>query len=105
MKRRPRKRPFQYGLASLFLLTTFVAVAVWLGPAYWLHIATMFGRVLVCVALLSLVGGVLILPYVAAEGIASISVFVRDLVLDMEDRQSRGPRRKRPPEGGASNDI
>jgi hypothetical protein len=58
------------------------------------------------VALLSLIGGVLILPYVAAEGIASISVFVRDLVWDMEDRQSRDrARRKRPPEGGTSNDI
>jgi hypothetical protein len=93
MKRRHHK-PFQFGLASLFLLMTFVAVAVWLGPAYFLHLGTVFGRVMVALLVLSAVGGLLAVPYLAVVGASKVSEVLRDLFFAIEDRKSR----KRPPE-------
>jgi hypothetical protein len=87
-KRRVRK-PFQFGLASLMLLMTFVAVAVWLGPAYWLHIGSVFGQILYCLLILSVVGGLLAVPYLAVVGAAKVGEVARDLVCAIQDRQEQ----------------
>lgn len=58
-----RHKPWQYGLASLFWLTTAVAVAVWLDVSYWLHIGSVFVQILVALAAVSLVGAVILAPF------------------------------------------
>ncbi len=86
VKKRRQRKPFQFGLASLMLLMTFVAVAVWLGPEYWLHIGSVMGQVLFALLVLSIAGGLLAVPYLAAVGAAKLGEVARDLVFAIEDR-------------------
>lgn len=45
-QRRHHARPFQFGLGSVFALTTAAALAVWLGPDNWR--LAMYGLAAVC---------------------------------------------------------
>jgi hypothetical protein len=58
-----RRKPWQYGLASLFWLTTAVAVAVRMDVPYWQHIGSVLVSILLAVAGLSAVGGLILAPF------------------------------------------
>jgi hypothetical protein len=88
-KKRRRRKPFQFGLASLMLLMTFVAVAVWLGPDYWLHIGSVMGQILFALVVLSIAVGMLIVPYLAVVGAAKVGEVARDLMFAIEDRMEQ----------------
>jgi hypothetical protein len=60
---RRRAKPWQYGLASLFWLTTAVAVAVWLDVPYWVHMGSVFVQILVALAGISLLGAAIVAPF------------------------------------------
>ena len=58
-----RRRPWQFGLASLFWLMSGVAVAIWLDVPYFLHLGSVLGSILVAVAGVSAVGAVIVAPF------------------------------------------
>ena len=60
---RRRGKPWQYGLASLFWLTTATAVAVWLDVPYWVHMGSVFVQILVALAGVSLLGAAIVAPF------------------------------------------
>ena len=88
MKRRPSK-PFQFGLASIFLLTTAVAVILRLGPGYWLHMGGVLVDLVTLLIGLSIAAGLLCLPYLAVVGLAKVFEVARDVTFAIQDRHDR----------------
>jgi hypothetical protein len=97
--KRKRRKPLQYGLASLFWLMTAVAVAIWLDVPYWLHLGSVAMQILVVLAGLSLVGAAIIAPFAI---FALLKWLVEEsnwemLVDKAREFSFRRPRKPRPP--------
>src|SRR5262245_44037588 len=82
-----RHRPFQFGLFSIFVLMTAVAIALGLGAEYWLHLLGVALDLSVMLTGLSIAAGLLCIPYLAVVGLAKVLEVARDVAFAIQDRR------------------